>query len=79
MQRLQASALAPVWDDVASCICQEALQGRFWYMSPASSKHASLRPRSAALRQHCTACRLLRVTPRPRAWHTVLATSYDAA
>ena len=49
--------------------------GRSMYMRPASCKHASPRPFSAALRIHCIACRLLRVTPRPTARQTMLATS----
>jgi len=30
-----------------------------------------------ALRNHCIALRLLRVTPRPRAWQRMLATSFE--
>ena len=43
-------------------------------MRAASAKHASGKPISADLRMHCIASRLLRVTPRPRAWQILLAT-----
>ena len=42
-------------------------------MRAASGKHESAWPFSAALRNHCSARRLLRVTPRPRTWQTMLA------
>jgi len=47
------------------------------YMRTASRMHAPAWPISAALRIHYIARRLLRVTPRPRAWQIMLATSRD--
>jgi hypothetical protein len=44
-------------------------------MRPASFALALAEPISAALRKHCTARLLLRVTPRLRAWQIMLATS----
>jgi hypothetical protein len=43
----------------------------------AIKKHAWMLPFSAALRKHCIANRLLRVTPRPRAWQMMHATLCD--
>ena len=41
----------------------------------AMTKHAWASPFSAALRVHSCSFRLLRVTPRPRAWQMMLAAS----
>jgi len=47
-------------------------------MCLANRKHDWVWPLSAALHIHCAAFCLLRVTPRPRAWQIMLATSCDA-
>jgi hypothetical protein len=47
-------------------------------MPPAIIRHDAAMPLSAALRFHCIARRLLRVTPRLRAWQIMLAASRAA-
>ena len=70
---------ADVAAPAASTTCPTSrAYGQSPYMRDASVEHDWVCPISAALRIHCSARRLLRVTPRPRAWQIMLATSCDA-